>query len=118
MEILVVEDEPTIAGLLQESLSEDLNRVVWVDSLSAGRAQIAERKFDLALVDILLPDGRGTELKSLAQQRGVRIILMSGATDSENIARAAALPLLKKPFLLSTLFRAIAENDPSGATAA
>jgi DNA-binding response OmpR family regulator len=61
MRILVIEDEPKIAGFLRRGLEEEGHRVVVAPDLGAARLALAG-EFDLLLVDRMLPDGDGLGL--------------------------------------------------------
>src|SRR5215470_2855836 len=62
LEILIVEDEP----LLRKQLGAQLERlgmeVTGTGTLEGARQLISDLSFDFALVDVNLPDGRGTDL--------------------------------------------------------
>ncbi|MFI6939415.1 response regulator transcription factor [Streptomyces sp. NPDC050418] len=57
--VLVVEDEPSIADVLTIALRYHGFEVVWASCLLQARARITERRFDAALLDVMLPDGDG-----------------------------------------------------------
>lgn len=69
MRILVVEDEPAIASLLQRGLSEEGHTVTIRDSLSGGRLALAEDP-ELLIVDRMLPDGDGLLLVRSMREAG------------------------------------------------
>jgi len=59
MRILVVEDEPKIAGFLTRGLEGEGHRVDVVGDLEAARLAVRGERYDLLLVDRMLPDGDG-----------------------------------------------------------
>jgi DNA-binding response OmpR family regulator len=59
MRILVVEDEPKIAGFLSRGLEGEGHRVDVVSDLEAARLAVRVEHYDLLLVDRMLPDGDG-----------------------------------------------------------
>ena len=59
MRILVVEDEPKIAGFLTRGLEGEGHRVDVVGDLEAARLAVKGEHYDLLLVDRMLPDGDG-----------------------------------------------------------
>jgi len=67
MRVLVVEDEPKIAGFLRRGLEDEGHRVDVAGDLAAARQALREGEYDLLLVDRMLPDGDG-----LALVRGLR----------------------------------------------
>jgi DNA-binding response OmpR family regulator len=58
MRILVVEDEPKIAGFLERGLGEEGHRVDVARDLAQAKAAVVE-DYDLLIVDRMLPDGDG-----------------------------------------------------------
>lgn len=58
MRILVVEDEPKIAGFLQRGLTEEGHRVDVVADVAEARGALLE-DYDLLILDRMLPDGDG-----------------------------------------------------------
>ncbi len=57
MNILSLEDETDIGEPVVDSLLDDRYEVVWVRDVVAAHAAVAERAFDLLLVDVTLPRG-------------------------------------------------------------
>jgi PAS domain S-box-containing protein len=81
--ILHVEDEADLRELLArllEPLRVDLQGAA---SLAEARQMIAERPYDLAIIDLMLPDGNGTELfDQLAQTVPPPPVIIFSALDS------------------------------------
>jgi two-component system, OmpR family, copper resistance phosphate regulon response regulator CusR len=73
MRILVVEDEPRIAGFLRRGLREEGYDVDVTGDLAAARAAVEHGPPDLILVDRLLPDGDGLDLVRDVHRREPRI---------------------------------------------
>ncbi len=64
LQVLLVEDEPAHAELIRrafEDADRDVNLTV-VETLEAAKNCVADSLPDLMFVDLLLPDGQGTEL--------------------------------------------------------
>lgn len=61
-QILFVEDETNIGETLTERLQEDYATVVWAATKKAADAALGQQSFDLALLDIGLPDGSGFDI--------------------------------------------------------
>lgn len=118
--ILVVEDEALVASYIEEVLAESGFRVAGVAASGAEALSLAaEHHPTLALVDIRLSGPvDGIELaRQLRQSHGVPAIFLTGLVDERTTKRArSAEPLgfLKKPFLPSQVFNAIARalNPP------
>jgi DNA-binding response OmpR family regulator len=62
MRILVLEDEPGIASLLQRGLSEEGHAVRVVGTVHDARRALVDDNPELLIVDRMLPDGDGLEL--------------------------------------------------------
>jgi PAS domain S-box-containing protein len=62
--ILLVEDSETHAAIICEALESAPNpvKLTVVQSLAEARFRLSESLPDLAIIDLLLPDGKGTEL--------------------------------------------------------
>ncbi len=72
MRILVIEDEPKIAGFLGRGLREEGHVVEVVGEVRAAEQILAEQSFDLLLVDRMLPDGDGLGVVRELRRRGDR----------------------------------------------
>jgi len=72
MRILVVEDEPKIAGFLTRGLTGEGHRVEVVTDVESARLSLAVEAFDLLLVDRMLPDGDGLAVIRELRRRGAR----------------------------------------------
>ena len=121
--ILLVEDSPSDAALLQESLLEPgapQFEFTHVESLSEALEQVGKRRFDVVLLDLTLPDsaGRETFLRARAAapdlpivvltgaageaigleavQQGIQDYLVKGQTDGRQVARAVRYAIERK----------------------
>ena len=82
MRILVVEDERKAAEYLQKGLSESGYQVeVALDGLDA-RHLIEEERFDLVILDVMLPGIDGWQLIKLIRRHGDTPVLFLTARDS------------------------------------
>jgi two-component system, OmpR family, KDP operon response regulator KdpE len=101
-QILVIEDEPAIRGILRALLESEHYR--FIEAGTAARAEIEARshKPDLLLVDLGLPDGDGLELiRRVRQWSPVPIVVLSArAMEEQKIAAldAGADDYVTKPF--------------------
>jgi DNA-binding response OmpR family regulator len=66
--ILYVEDDPDLLALV-EKLLEGRADVVGARSVAEARACLARQRFDLAILDLTLPDGSGLELLPLLREQ-------------------------------------------------
>jgi two-component system phosphate regulon response regulator PhoB len=108
--ILVVEDEADIQEVLDYNLKRDGHDVVLTATAKEGLRHARERRPDLVLLDLMLPDGSGTELcKTLRQDattRGVRVVMLTAK--GEEIDRVIGFELgaddyIVKPFSVREL---------------
>ncbi|WP_199549148.1 response regulator transcription factor [Streptomyces sp. N35] len=81
--VLVVEDEPSIADVLAIALRYHGFEVVWASCLLQARARIGERRFDAALLDVMLPDGDGRAFgRELREQHPETAVVFVTARDA------------------------------------
>lgn len=113
MRVLLVEDAAGLGDAVREQIADDGHAVDWVQRLEQARASVASTPYDLILLDLMLPDGRGLEF--LRQRRGAGdvtpvIILTAQDQISERIAglNAGADDYLVKPFDLFELSARVA----------
>ncbi len=91
--VLLVEDEPLICRRL-ESLLLQLGyapeALVFADTLAQARERLASQPFALALVDLGLPDGNGTDLiaEMHAEDPGLAILVISAWSTEDAILAA------------------------------
>src|ERR1700675_2785235 len=78
--VWVVDDEPTIAESLRLILEREGYIVETAVSMAEAAAQMADRDFSVALVDLVLPDGDGIGLLRLLKSRDpdIEVIIMTG----------------------------------------
>lgn len=104
MKILLVEDDRDLGRLIKDELSGRNYKVTWSQNLQETNDQLRQTEFDLAIIDLNLPDGKGFEL---VEPVHCPVIIMSALSDPENRLRGAelgAIDFIPKPFLLQELF--------------
>jgi PAS domain S-box-containing protein len=84
--ILLVEDNPGDARLIQEYLKKESlfnSEVVVVDTLNQAQNIINRKQFDLVLLDLGLPDSNGLETASIMISRvpSIPIVVLTGLSD-------------------------------------
>jgi signal transduction histidine kinase len=99
--VLVVDDNPEFLDNLLEVLDDAGYRGQGAESL-ASAVKAAEGGFEVALVDLRLPDGEGTDLAARLKSRspGSAVVLLTGHATVETAAaavRAGAFAYLIKP---------------------
>src|SRR5262245_43414662 len=100
--ILLVEDDPVLGRGLNVNLELEGYKVQWVKDLRSA-LQAKSDQFDLALLDLGLPDGSGLtflrELRTLDPRRPV--VILTAKTDEESVVeglQAGANDYVRKPF--------------------
>lgn len=102
--ILIVEDEPAIAETLSYALAAEGFEAVWQATGEAALAALEKDNFDLALLDVGLPDINGFELfRRIERSWSLPVIFLTAR--SEEIDRVVGLELgaddyISKPFSL------------------
>lgn len=128
--VLVVDDEPEIAEILQGYLRNDSYDAVVAGTVEAALAEIERRPPDLIVLDIGLPDGTGFDVLRKANE-GHRIPTIVVTTRGDEVDRIVGLELgaddyIAKPFSprevvarIRALFRRVdaiaAQSHASGA---
>lgn len=106
--LLVVEDEKNVGSTLVERLKREGFDVVWSLTAEDARFQMSKRKFDLAVLDVGLPDGSGFQVaeKLRETQKQTAIIFLTAFSDPEDRIRGLELgaeDYVPKPFHLKEL---------------
>jgi putative two-component system response regulator len=108
--ILVVDDQPSIAGLMSQLLTMRGYEVVTAANADQAEAEVRQRPPDLILSDVLMPGKSGYEfcraLKDNPATRLIPFVLITGLTDSGDKLRgieAGADDFLNKPVLAEEL---------------
>jgi two-component system, NtrC family, response regulator PilR len=110
--ILVVDDEPDLRTLYELTLLREGHEVVSAPDLSQAREWLQQRRFDVLITDMRLPDGLGLELlRELgAAQRSEKSIVITAHGSAENAVEAlktGAFDYLTKPVDLKQLRAAV-----------
>jgi len=108
--ILVVDDQPSIAGLMGQLLTMRGYEVVTASDAQQAEAEVRRQAPDLILSDLRMPGKSGydlcRELKSDPATRLIPFVLITGLTDSADKVRgieAGADDFLNKPVLAEEL---------------
>src|SRR3984957_6824147 len=108
--ILVVDDQPSIAGLMSQLLTMRGYEVVTASDAQQAQEEVRRQAPDLILSDVRMPGKSGydfcRELKSDPATRLIPFVLITGLTDSSDKVRgieAGADDFLNKPVLAEEL---------------
>ena len=121
MRLLLVEDDPELAGILTEGFREQGIDVARAATFATGRGLAASGDYDLLLLDVMLPGGSGFDLCRKLRDQGVETpILMLTARDAVDDRvtglDAGADDYLVKPFAFRELLarvRALTRRAPA-----
>lgn len=121
MRLLVVEDDPELAAILEAGFREHGMQVVRAGTMSAARTQALRARFDVIVLDLMLPGGSGVDLCREIREHGLHTpILMLTARDTVDDRviglEVGADDYVTKPFAFRELVarvRALARRRPS-----
>lgn len=114
--VLVVDDSPTIRKIVELTLRREGYDVAAADSGVTALAAIADRKPDLILLDIMLPNLNGYQLCQLLKRnersRSVPVVMLSGKDgmfDKMKGKLVGAADYVTKPFDSKKLVATVAK---------
>jgi DNA-binding response OmpR family regulator len=124
MEVLVVEDDPRVARLVERALSEAGHRAETSPDGADGLTRAQSGAFDVVVLDVMLPELDGLTVCRTMRQQGVRtpVLLLTARDAIPDRVRgldAGADDYLVKPFALEELLarvRALGRRGSDGAT--
>jgi len=108
--ILIVEDEPLIAMMLEDFL-QSLGHVVVAscESLEDALGRVEAGGFDVAIVDVQLRDGKQAwPVADRLAETGTPFVIATGGHVEPPPARHAAVPILSKPYTIDAIEPALA----------
>ncbi len=111
MTILFVEDDKVIASGLCYSLTQEGYSVTHCLNVESAKAQIEENNFDLAILDLALPDGSGYDIcKMIKSKKDIPVIFLTAIDDEVNVVMGldmGADDYITKPFRIRELLSRI-----------
>ncbi|TML52716.1 MAG: response regulator transcription factor [Actinobacteria bacterium] len=122
MRILVIEDEPRILAFLARGLEAEGFLVDAATDGVAGVAQASQRRYDLVVLDLLLPkvDGLSVLRALQVEHPGLPVVIVSARSDLDTKLRGfglGACDYVSKPFsfdeLLARVRAQLRRNEPS-----
>ena len=121
MRVLIVEDDPALAGVLREGLAEHDIQSIVAGTFDDGLLHGASSALDVILLDVLLPGGSGFDVCRRLRKKGVTTpIIMLTAKDAvdDRVAglESGADDYLTKPFAFRELLariHAVARRPPA-----
>ena len=121
--IFLVEDDQAIAKNLMLLLRSEGFTITHAPTQNAALTALAENKFDLALVDIALPDGNGfTVFTDIKDTQNIPVIFLTASDNEASVVTGlnmGADDYITKPFrpreLIARIKSALRKNTHSGA---
>jgi two-component system OmpR family response regulator len=108
MNVLVIEDDPTVGGFIRRGLEEQRYRVSLVTNGEEGERIAASESFDVVILDMRLPGKSGLDVLQSLRGRGfetpVLVLTAQDAVDAKvRTFRAGADDYVTKPFAFEEL---------------
>ena len=124
MEVLVIEDDPSVRTLVKAVLEHKGNNVAQADNATNGKDLATNNEYDIIILDLGLPDGDGFDIaKDIRDQEITTPILVLSAEQETDVKikclKVGADDYLTKPFNTEELMariEAITRRSGDGAT--
>lgn len=118
MVILVIDDQPIVAGALAESLQVAGNQVIIAGGGEEGLAILEKVRPDAVFLDLVMPGMDGLEVLRRIRERDTRlpVVILSGWVSPESVERARQLgvsDVLSKPEALKNAVEALSRSGSS-----
>ena len=108
--ILIVEDEPLIAMMLEDFLESLGHRIAAsCDNVREALAAVDRGGFELAILDVNLKGENVWPVAARLRQDGVPFVLASGGHVDPPPSEFASVPLIEKPYTIDRVTPAIEE---------
>ena len=109
--ILMVEDDSTIAFGVKYALEQEGFKIDISKDLESARYNINEKSYDIILLDVMLPDGNGYDFcKEIRKIKDIPIIFLTACDDEVNIVMGLDIggdDYMTKPFRVRELISRI-----------
>jgi DNA-binding response OmpR family regulator len=120
--LLIVEDEPNMVNGLKDNLEFEGYEVDTAMEGKSGLQKVLHEKFDLILLDVMLPEVSGFEICKAARKQGITTPIILLTAKGEEIDKVLGLELgaddyITKPFSLRELLsriKAVLRRAPGG----
>lgn len=122
--ILLIEDDTMIASGITYALETEGYETKHATRIADAKKMVEANKFDLAIIDMQLPDGNGFDVSEMVKNTNTSVIFLTVVDDENTIVRAfdeGAQDYIVKPFRIRELLARVrrilstknkyAEND-------
>ena len=107
---LIVEDERLIALTLEDCLRGiGITNIEMAHSLEGGLRAAWSRRFDIAILDVNLGDGRSDDIADILHKHGTPFLFSTGYGRAGVSSRFSAYPVVTKPCALSEICTVVAD---------
>lgn len=99
--ILIVDDDLNIAELIKDLLIIDNYKADYVLSGKQALETLKKQKYDLIVLDVMLPDLNGFEIIEKIRKYEIPVLFLSAKTDDESVVKGLKLgaeDYIRKPF--------------------
>lgn len=115
--ILVADDDPAMLRLYTRLFTGSGHSITMASSFAEASGLISAKNYDLLVTDLMFPDGLGTELIKLFNQKrsGAKSLLVTGSDSVEEILKSAGIrDYFEKPFQVERFMAAVSQHlsDP------
>lgn len=103
MNILVIEDDPSVRTLVKAVLEHNGNTVTTAENATDGEKSAVENDHDMIILDLGLPDGNGYEVCKNIRDKNIAtpVLILSGEQETDvkvKMLKVGADDYLTKPF--------------------
>lgn len=114
--VLIIEDDPMVSEIISQFLNQTANAIfdpiITVGRLEQVNEQVDLTTVDLLLIDVYLPDGKGTTFLTELRKKNNRVatVMITAANDRETFRQAmtnGVIDYLIKPFQMRRFNQAI-----------
>lgn len=109
-EILVADDEKAMLSLYSRLFSDKGYRLTLASSFAEAAELIAKNSYDLLVTDLTFPDGLGTELVRMFDEKkaGARSLLVTGSNpEDRELDLPSSSRYFEKPFKVDAFLAAV-----------
>ncbi len=122
MKILGIDDHQDLLELCNVTLSSEGHEYTGIDNGKEGLQALKDKKFDLVLLDLAMPDFSGVDVLDALVKEGImdnqKIIVFTGsaATEEEfgSLLEKGVHSIIKKPFDIDYLIETIKKMPSDG----